>query len=145
MNNKGVALLTVLIVMIIGIMLGSMGAYLLSMGNRTYSASRSYAQAFNIAQAGIEEAILDIENNTFEWIKANREGQSIVSERSGATYQIFHVFRKPLSGSGGAPVFPPLSGAYTGVAGVSVYYLIQATGNQGDSQADLYVMYIKEY
>lgn len=142
-NNKGVALLTVMIVMIIGLMLGALGVYLLTMGNRTYSASRNYVLAFNTAQAGIEEAIVDIEVSNFEALK-DKEGTPITGT-SGATYQIFQVFWRPLSGFGGAPVFPPLSGAYTGTAGCAIYYLIKSTANQGDSQADLYVMYMKGY
>jgi len=65
--------------------------------------------------------------------------------QSGAFYEIYQVFWKPLAGFGGAPVFPPASSAYTGIYGIGVFYMVHAQATQGESQADLYALYVKGY
>lgn len=142
-RDKGVALLTVLMVMIIGLVLAALCFYLIGRGNQTHRASKNYAKAFNLAQGGIEEAALGIKNNMYLTIESQL-GNEITAD-SGAKYRTWRVFWKNLSGFGGAPVFPPTSGSYTGVAGIGVYYLIHSQATEANSRADLYVMYVKGY
>ncbi len=140
-NHKGIALLTVLIVMIIGLALVGVVTFLCTRGYQTYSASKNYQIALQQAQGGIEEAILDIETQTYSELRQF----SNPNTQSGAIYEISQVFWKPLTGFGGAPVFPPSSSAYSGVYGVGVFYLIHSFATQGESQADLYALYVKGY
>ena len=142
-SNRGVALLTVLIVLIIGLVLAALGFYLISKGNQTYRHSKNYAKAFNRAQGGLEEAVSFLNDSTFDTIE-NQLGSERTAA-SGAKYWIWKVFWKNLSGFGGAPVFPPVSGSYSGVAGTGVYYLVHSQATTQGSQADLYVMYVKGY
>ena len=142
-DNKGIALLTVIMVMIIGLVLAALCFYLIGRGNKTYRMSKNYAKAFNLAQGGIEEAVLFLTNNSYDTIE-NQLGNEITAT-SGAKYWVWEVFWKSLSGFGGAPVFPPASGAYTGISGTGVYYLIHSKATEGNAQADLYVMYVKGY
>lgn len=142
-DNRGVALLTVIMVMIIGLVLAALCFYLIGRGNKTYRMSKNYAKAFNLAQGGIEEAVSFLNKSGYYTID-NALGQEKTAA-SGAKYQIWQLFWKSLSGFGGAPVFPPTSGAYTGVSGTGVYYLIHSQAAEGNAQADLYVMYVKGY
>jgi len=142
-NNRGVALLAVFVVMIIGLVLAALSYYLVTKGNQTYRATKNYAKAVNLAQGGIAEAVMFIEDSSYDTIE-NRLGTEETAA-SGAKYRIWRVFWNNLSGFGGAPVFPPISGAYSGVAGTGVYYLVHSQATVKSSQADLYVMYVKGY
>lgn len=139
-NQRGIALLTVLIVMIIGLALLAVITFLITRGYQTYRSAKNYQIALQMAQGGIEEAISEIETKTYAGLQ-----QLNGTAQSGASYEIYQVFWKPLSGFGGAPSFPPTSAAYTGVYGVGVFYLIHARAKQGNSQADLYALYMKGY
>ena len=162
-DNKGIALLTVIMVMIIGLVLAALCFYLIGQGNKTYRMSKNYAKAFNIAQGGVEEAILLLEDNEkcidyrfgvkplllstcpLRNCPDNPENCSLGDKMiaiSGAEYWIWFVFSKQLAGFGGAPVFPPVSGAYDG-GSTGYYFLIHSTATEGNAQADLYVMYLK--
>jgi len=142
-SDKGVALLAVFVVMIIGLILAALCFYLISRGNQTYQASKNYAKAINTAQGGAEEAVMFIEKNSFDSIEYQLGTEKTAT--SGAKYLIWRVFWNNLSGFGGAPVFPPVSGSYSGVAGTGVYYLVHSQATVQGSQADLYVMYVKGY
>ena len=142
-SNRGVALLTVLIVLIIGSALVALGFYLISKGNQTYGYSKNYAKAFNRAQGGLEEVVSFLNDSTFDTIE-NQVGNERTAT-SGAKYWVWRVFWKPLSGFGGAASFPPVSSAYSGISGIGVFYLIHSCAIQGESQADLYMMYVKGY
>ena len=63
MNNKGVALLTVLLVMIIGLGLTAITTLLVVRGYQTSRAAKNYQIALQMAQGGIEEAIRDLKYN----------------------------------------------------------------------------------
>jgi len=147
MNNKGIALLTVLIVMLIGLVLVGLITYLCTRGYQTYNVARDYDVAFQMAQGGIEEAIVDLDTKTYYELQhlLNQNPQTGDPDDTNDFYEIWQIFWKPLTGFGSAPVFPPLSGTYTGVAGVSIYYLTHSQATKGDSQADLYTMYVKGY
>ena len=142
-SNRGVALLTVLIVLIIGSALVALGFYLISKGNQTYGYSKNYAKAFNRAQGGLEEVVSFLNDSTFDTIE-NQVGNERTAT-SGAKYWVWRVFWKNLSGFEGAPVFPPVSGAYSGISGTGVYYLVHSQATEAGSQADLYMMYVKGY
>ncbi|MDL1969956.1 MAG: hypothetical protein LWW94_03080 [Candidatus Desulfofervidaceae bacterium] len=140
-SQKGIALLTVLIVMVIGLAVLGVVTFLSVKGYQTYRSSKNYQIALQKAQGGIEEAILNIETKTYSELQSFTNP----SAQSGASYEVYQVFWKPLSGFGGAPAFPPSSATYTGVYGAGVFYLIHAQATQGESQADLYALYIKGY
>lgn len=142
-NDKGVALLAVLLVMIIGLVIAALCFYLVDRGNQTYYAMKNYAKALNIAQGGVEEAMVFIDSNSYDAIEVKLGSEE--TAESSAKYRIWRVFWNNLSGFGGAPVFPPTSGAYSGIAGVSVYYLIHSQAKVKGSQADLYIMYVKGF
>ncbi|GEM_PF-6812292 len=142
-DNRGVALLAVFLVMIIGLIIAALCFYLINRGNQTYSIMKNYAKAINIAQGGVAEAIVFIDNNSYDSIEVKLGSEETAA--SGAKYRIWRVFWNNLSGFGGAPVFPPTSGAYSGIANIGVYYLIHSQATVKGSQADLYVMYVKGY
>jgi len=148
MNNKGVALLTVLLVMIIGLGLTAITTLLIVRGYQTSRAAKNYQIALQMAQGGIEEAIKDLEYNLNYDSAQNFKNYNPQTEDPGDPndfYEINEVFWKPLAGFGGAPVFPPASAASGGNFSIGVYYLIHARATKGDSQADLYVLYVKGY
>jgi len=147
MNNKGIALLTVLMVMIMGIILIGLITYLCTRGYQTYGSAKNYNIALQMAQGGIEEAIIDLETKTYGQLQnlINNNPQTGDPGDPNDFYEIWQVFWKPLSGFKGVPVFPPISGAYTGVAGVGIYYLVHSQATKHNSQADLYIMYVKGY
>jgi len=140
-NQKGIALLTVLIVMVIGLALLGVVTFLSVKGYQTYRGSKNYQIALQKAQGGIEEAILNIETKTYSELQSFTNP----SAQSGASYEIYQVFWKPLSGFGGAASFPPISSAYSGISGIGIFYLIHSWAIQEESQADLYALYIKGY
>jgi len=159
MNNKGVALLTVLLVMIIGLGLTAITTLLVVRGYQTSRTAKNYQIALQMAQGGIEEAIIDLETNpsysALKYLK-NSNPQTGDPGDPNDFYEINEVFWKPLAGFGGAPVFPPASAASGGNFSIGVYYLIHSRATKGDnwslpaqaakrSQADLYVLYVKGY
>ena len=147
MNNKGVALLTVLLVMIIGLGLTAITTLLIVRGYQTSRAAKNYQIALQMAQGGIEEAIGDLYNLPYGSAQncTNLNPQTGDPGDPNDFYEINEVFWKPLSGFGGVPVFPPVTGAYSAIPSIGVYYLIHAQATKGDSQADLYVLYVKGY
>jgi len=150
MNNKGVALLTVLLVMIIGLGLTAITTLLVVRGYQTSRAAKNYQIALQMAQGGIEEAIIDLETNpsysALKYLKnSNPQTGDPVDPNDDDFYEVNEVFWKPLAGFGGAPVFPPASAASGGNFSIGVYYLIHSRATKGDSQADLYVLYVKGY
>ncbi|AMM39835.1 membrane protein [Candidatus Desulfofervidus auxilii] len=147
MNNKGVALLTVLLVMIIGLGLTAITTLLIVRGYQTSRAAKNYQIALQMAQGGIEEAIIDLETTSYVSAQnfINLNPQTGDPGDPNDFYEINEVFWKPLSGFGGVPVFPPVAGAYSAIPSIGVYYLIHAQATKGDSQADLYVLYVKGY
>ncbi len=142
-DDRGIALITTVMVVIMGLALAGLCFYLIGRGNRTYRTSKNYAKALNLAQGGIEEAALFLDSNSYTTIEDQLGTERTAA--SGAKYRIWEVFWKPLSGFGGAPVFPPISGAYSGVAGIEVFHLIHSQAKVEETQADLYVMYVKGY
>ena len=147
MNNKGVALLTVLLVMIIGLGLTAITTLLIVRGYQTSRAAKNYQIALQMAQGGIEEAIIDLETTSYVSAQnfKNSNPQTGDPVDPNDFYEINEVFWKPLSGFGGVPVFPPVAGAYSAIPSIGVYYLIHSRATKGDSQADLYVLYVKGY
>ncbi len=140
-NQNGIALLTALLVAVVVSALIGAALFLTNRGYNTYSSYRTYQTTLQKVQGGIEEALLDIENKTYSELKQVSNNTTI----SGASYEIYQVFWKPLSGFGGSVNFPPTSSAYTGVFGVGVFYLIHSTATQGNTKADVYTLYIKGY
>jgi len=147
MNNKGVALLTVLLVMIIGLGLTAITTLLIVRGYQTSRAAKNYQIALQMAQGGIEEAIIDLETTSYGSAQnfINLNPQTGDPGDPNDFYEINEVFWKPLAGFGGAPVFPPASAASGGNFTIGVYYLVHSRATKGDSQADLYVLYVKGY
>ena len=160
MNNKGVALLTVLLVMIIGLGLTAITTLLIVRGYQTSRAAKNYQIALQMAQGGIEEAIGDLYNLPYgsaqNFKNSNPQTGDPVDPNDDDFYEVNEVFWKPLSGFGGVPVFPPVTGAYSAIPSIGVYYLIHSRATKGDnwslfaqatkrSQADLYVLYVKGY
>ena len=146
MNNKGVALLTVLLVMIIGLGLTAITTLLVVRGYQTSKAAKNYQIALQMAQGGIEEAIIDLETTwNYRNLQNHPKKDNPQTGDPNDFYEINEVFWKPLAGFGGAPVFPPASAASGGNFTIGVYYLIHAQATKGDSQADLYVLYVKGY
>ena len=147
MNNKGVALLTVLLVMIIGLGLTAITTLLIVRGYQTSRAAKNYQIALQMAQGGIEEAIGDLYNLPYGSAQnfKNSNPQTGDPVDPNDFYEVNEVFWKPLAGFGGAPVFPPASAAVSGTPSIGVYYLIHSRATKGDSQADLYVLYVKGY
>jgi len=150
MNNKGVALLTVLLVMIIGLGLTAITTLLVVRGYQTSRTAKNYQIALQMAQGGIEEAIIKLEttwhyNSLQNFKNYNPQTGDLVDPNDFYKYEINEVFRKDLAGFGGAPVFPPASAASGGNFTTGVYYLIHSRATKGDSQADLYVLYVKGY
>jgi len=147
MNNKGVALLTVLLVMIIGLGLTAITTLLIVRGYQTSRAAKNYQIALQMAQGGIEEAIGDLYNLPYGSAQnfKNSNPQTGDPVDPNDFYEVNEVFWKPLAGFGGTPVFPPASAAVSGTPSIGVYYLIHSRATKGDSQADLYVLYVKGY
>ena len=148
MNNKGVALLTVLLVMIIGLGLTAITTLLVVRGYQTSRAAKNYQIALQMAKGGIEEAIKDLEYNLNYGSAQNFKNSNPQTGDPGDPndfYEINEVFKKDLAGFGGALNFPPASAASGGNFSIGVYYLIHARATKGDSQADLYVLYVKGY
>jgi len=145
MNNKGVALLTVLLVMIIGLGLTAITTLLIVRGYQTSRAAKNYQIALQMAQGGIEEAIGDLYNLPYGSAQNFKNSNPQTGDPGDPNdfYEINEVFKKDLAGFGGAPVFPPASAA-SGGAPIGVYYLIHSRATKGDSQADLYVLYVKK-
>ncbi len=153
-KKNGFALLTVLLVSIIGFMFIFMAVYLTSKGLRTYSSSKNYAKVVELAEASLEESIAQIETSSYEALENPSQpghlgpifvGGIPTGTGETATYELWRVFWKPLSGMGGAIVFPPISSAYSGVAGVCVFYLSSGNATRSSSAANIYMLYAKEY
>ena len=146
MNNKGVALLTVLLVMIIGLGLTAITTLLIVRGYQTSRAAKNYQIALQMAQGGIEEAIGDLYNLPYGSAQNFKNSNPQTGDPGDPNdfYEINEVFWKPLAGFGGTPVFPPASAAASGTPSIGVYYLIHSRATKGDSQADLYVLYVKK-
>ena len=139
-SQRGITLLTTLLIMVISFSLTGAVIYFISRGFGTYSSYKLYEKAFNKAQGGIEQALLDIEDMNYFDLQTYSN-----SSTTGAQYEIYQVFWSPLTGFGGSINFPPASSAYSGVFGVGVFYLIHSSATEGESKSDIYALYIKGY
>ncbi len=139
-DQKGISLITTLLVMVIAFSIIGAVIYFISRGYKTYTSYMLYEKAFQKAQGGLEEAVVNILKKGFSDIKSFS-----ASSLTGANYEIYQVFWTPLTGSGGSVNFPPVSSAYTGTFGVGVFYLIHSYAIESESRADIYALYIKGY
>ena len=138
-DQTGIALMTVLIVMVIGMVLAGIVHGLLPKGYQTYSSKRQYDVATQEAQGGLEQAVLRIQKSLIPLDSLNATSQT------NADYSIQPLYTKSRPGYGGSLDFAPSSSQSSGQYSKSVFYLLSATAIEHESQAELYQMYERGY